>query len=187
MRLVICPEQQTNAQKSEHDRNVGQPGKHEGAPAAANIGRSQHSLHHVLVGAVCCHGDKCRSNQSGKNRVLDLKHPFPFFPSIFCRIEARGQEIGNAESAVARNDFVPAAGNRRVKQAERNQRAADHDRGLNEVRPDDGFDAAECRVDSGQNDDGNRRADINNERLGLSGAAARNHLVSESKRDRCDI
>ncbi len=61
-----------------------------------------------------------------------------------------------AKPAVALHDFVPAAGNGRVKQAERNQRAADHDRSLNEIGPDDGLDSAERRVNGGQNDDGDR-------------------------------
>jgi hypothetical protein len=60
------------------------------------------------------------------------------------------------EAAVALHDFVPATRNLRVKQTDRDQRAANHDRGLDEIGPDHRFDAAESRVDGGQNDNGNR-------------------------------
>ena len=63
-------------------------------------------------------------------------------------------EIWNA--AVALHDLVPAAGNGGVKQTERDQRAANHDRGLDQIGPDHRFDATERRVDGGQNDNGNR-------------------------------
>ncbi len=136
-------------------------------------GRGQHSLHHVLIGPVRCHGDERRSNESGKNRVLDLEHAFPFVPAIFRRIETGRDEIRQMKSAVALDDFVPAAGNREVKQTERDQRTADHDRGLNEIGPNDGLDSAERGVDRSQNHDDNGRADVNEERFGLAGRVPR--------------
>ena len=60
--------------------------------------------------------------QSSKS-VLVFKHPF-ILSSRVCRIGPVVKKIGNTESAVARRHFVPATGNGRVKQAERNQRAA---------------------------------------------------------------
>ena len=45
MDLVINPQQQADAQKSEHNRDIGQPGHNERTPAPANIGRGQHALH----------------------------------------------------------------------------------------------------------------------------------------------
>ena len=82
---------------------------------------------------------------------------------------------------------MPAAGNREVKQTERDQRAADHDRSLNEIGPNDGLDSAERGVDRSQNDDDNGRADVNLERFGLARSRAADHFVSERERDGRDI
>ena len=38
------------------------------------IGRGQHPLHHVLVGAVCRHRQHGRANECGKERVGFLQH-----------------------------------------------------------------------------------------------------------------
>ena len=157
MRLVKNPEQHADAEKGERDRNIGETGEDERAPAAANIGRGQHSLHHVLIGAVRRHGDECRADQAGENRVLDREHAFDFVPAVFGRIETGGDEIGKMKTAVTLHDFVPAAGNREVKQPERDERAADHDRSLDQIGPDDRLDSAERRVNRGQNDDGDGR------------------------------
>ena len=170
MRLVINPQEQADAEKRERDRNIGEAGKNERAPAAADIRRGQHALHHVLIGAVRGHGDEGRSNQAGENRVLDFEHPLDFIPAVSGRIETGGNKIGRVESAVPFNDFVPAAGNGRVEQTERDERAADHDRSLDEISPDDGFDSAERGVDRGQDDDRHCCADVNPERFRLPGA-----------------
>ena len=82
---------------------------------------------------------------------------------------------------------MPAARDRRVKQADRNERAADHDRGLNEVRPDDGFDAAERGVNGRQNDNGNRRREVNPQSLSLVWSSAADHFVGQSEGDGCGI
>ena len=116
MRLIINPEQQTDGEKCERDRNIGEPGKNERAPAAPHIRRGQHPLHHVLIGPVRGHGDESRSNQPGENGVLDFKHPFDFVPAAFGRIEAGRNKIGKTETAVPLHDFVPATGNREVEQ-----------------------------------------------------------------------
>ena len=56
--------------------------------------------------------------------------------------------------AVALHDLVPAAWDGEVKQCKRNQRAPNHDRGLNQIGPDDSLDTTKRRVDGGQNDNG---------------------------------
>ena len=60
-------------QERDGDRNVGEAGKNERAPAAADVRRGQHSLHHVLIGAVRGHGDEGRADQAGEDRVLDSR------------------------------------------------------------------------------------------------------------------
>ena len=60
---------------------------------------------------MCGHGDEGRADQPGENGVLNLEHSFPLFPAVFCRVQAGGDEVGNAESAMALDDFVPATGN----------------------------------------------------------------------------
>jgi len=52
---------------------------------------------------------------------------------MFRRIESGSEKIRDAEAAVPLHDFVPAAGNFRVKQTDRGQRTANHDRGLDEI------------------------------------------------------
>ena len=129
--LIIRPEQKTDAEKCQNNRDVGETRHDQRTPAPTNVRRGQHPLHHVLISAVRGHGNKCRSDQSGKNRVLGLKHSLDFFPARLRWIKTRGQKIGNAESTMALHDFVPAAGDCRVKQSKGNKGAADHDRGLN--------------------------------------------------------
>ena len=69
---------------------------------------------------------------------------------MFRRIKSSSEKIRDPETAVAPDDFVPATRDLRVKQTDRGQRAANHDRGLDEIGPDHRFDAAERRVDRGQ-------------------------------------
>ena len=121
MRLVINPEQHADGQKRQHDRDIGQARQNERAPAPPNIRRGQHALHHVLIGAVRGHGDEGRSDQAGENCVLDLEHSFDFVPAMFGRIESGGEEIRDPEAAVALDDFVPATGNLRIKQTDRDR------------------------------------------------------------------
>ena len=71
-------------------------------------------------------------------------------------IQTRGEEIGNAEAAMTLNDLMKTTGYGEVKQPQSNERAADHNRRLNEVGPDDGFDSTQRCIDGRQNDDGNR-------------------------------
>ncbi len=85
---------------------------------------------------------------------------------------------------MALHDFVPAAWNGGVKQAERNQRAPNHDRGLNQIGPDDSLDPTERRVDGGQNDNDNRCADVDEKRFSLTGLHAANHFIRKRERDR---
>src|SRR5215468_4032063 len=97
MRLIVSPEQQADAEKRQHNWNIGETRQHQGATTAPDIYRSQHSLHHVLIGPVCGHGYEGRADQPGENGVLNLEHSFPLFPAVFCRIQAGGDEVGNAE------------------------------------------------------------------------------------------
>src|SRR5262249_26729650 len=127
MSLVIGPEQNANAEKGEDDWYIGETGHDEGPPAAADVRRGQHSLHHVLIGPVRGHGHESRSNQAREDRVLDLEHAFPSVPTAFRGIESGCNNVGELKAAVKLGDFVPAAGDRKIKQTESGQRAADHD------------------------------------------------------------
>ena len=91
------------------------------------------------------------------------------------------------ETAVALHDLVPAAGNREVEQTERDECAADHDRGLDDIGPDDGLDSAERGVDRGQNDDDDSCADVNPQRLRLVRSGSGDHFISKRKSDGGDV
>ena len=117
-----------------------------------------------------------------------LEHALDFVPAVPRRIEAGGDEIVQMKSAVAlarfrasrrewRNRAIPT----------RDERAADHDRGLNEIGPDDGFDPAKRGVDRCQNDDHDGRADVNQRVSRLARANAANHFVGERERDGRDV
>src|SRR5947209_7663784 len=89
--------------------------------------------------------------------------------------------------APALHDFVPAARNGEVKERERGDRAADHDRSLDEIGPNHGLNAAEGGVDRRENDNGDGRPHINPERLGFVRPRAANHFIRERKRDGSDV
>ena len=133
------------------------------------------------------HGDEGRANQAGEDRVLDFEHAFDFVPTVSRGIETGGDEIRQMKSALELGDLMEPAGNGRVKQTERDERAPDHDRSLNQIGPDDGLDSAERGVNRGENDNGDGRADINPECLRLVRANAADHFVSEGERDGRDI
>src|SRR3981081_1411868 len=116
---------------------------------------------------MCAHRDEDGPDEPGKNRILRLKHTFDLVPPMFGGIEAGCDEIGNLEWAMAFNNFVPTAGDGRVKQPERDQCAPNHDRGLNQIGPDNGLDPAKRGVNGRENDDGDRRTEINPESLSL--------------------
>src|SRR5216110_2145245 len=94
---------------------------------------------------------------------------------------------GGWHKIVELHDFVPASGNRAVKQAERDQCTAHHDGSLNEIGPNDRLDSADGSVDRSENDDYNGRADINKKSFSLPGPRAANHFISEHERDRGDV
>src|SRR5256885_1855398 len=115
MRLVVNPEKKSDAQESERDWNVGEPGHDERPAAATNVLRGQHPLDHVLIGAMGSHGDEDRTDQSGKDRVFGFEHGFPPVPSTLGRIETGRDEIGEMEISQALNNLVPAARDGEVK------------------------------------------------------------------------
>lgn len=119
--------------------------------------------------------------------VYGLEHTFPFVPAAPGRIETGGNEIRNMKIAAALHDFVPAAGNRGVKQAKRDQRAPDHNRRLNQIGPNDGLDSTERGVDRGENDDCDRGTEVDPERLGLVGPRPADHLIGQGESDGCDV
>src|SRR5262245_6597148 len=125
--LVIDPEQNSDAQESESDRNVSQSGEDERTTAPANVRRSQHSLHHVLVSSVRAHGDESRAEEAGKNRVFNSEHRDDFLPTMLRRIQPGGNEIVEMKTARTGDDFIPTARNGKVKQPNRDERAAEHD------------------------------------------------------------
>ena len=88
---------------------------------------------------------------------------------------------------MALHNFVPAARNRRIKQTKRDECATNHNRGLDQIGPDDGLDAAERGVNRRENDDDNRGTDVNPERLSLVWSSAADHFVGERERDGRDI
>ena len=185
--LVINPKEQADAEKCKCDRDVGDSRKNERAPAPPNVHSRQHSLHHVLVGSVRSHGNERRTNESGKNRVLDFEHAFPFVPTTFRGVEPGRDDIGHMKPAVELGDFVPASGNRAVKQTKRNQCAAHHDGSLNEIGPNNRLDSADGSVDRSQDHDHDRRADVDEEGFSLSRPRAANHFVSEHECNRGDV
>ena len=108
---------------------------------------------------------------------------------LFGRIETSGERCREDENRRGvRDDLVPAAGNREVKQAERDQRAADHDRSLNEICPDDGFDSTKRGVDRGQNrrSQPSRRYKSRASAIGL-GRTPLNHFIGEGEGDGRDV
>src|SRR6516165_9525873 len=135
MRLIVSPEQQSDAEKREHNWDIGETRQYQGAATAADIHRSQHSLHHVLIGPVCGHGDEGRTDQSGENGVLNLEHSFPPLPALFCWVQAGSDEIGDTEPAMALHNLLPATGNGGVEQTERDEGATDHDGSLDKIGP----------------------------------------------------
>ena len=52
------------------------------------IGRGQHPLHHVLIRAVCRHGQQRRSNERGQNGVWLFQHRFQRRPEWQFRVPA---------------------------------------------------------------------------------------------------
>src|SRR4051812_12830557 len=102
-------------------------------------------------------------------------------------IETRRDDIRKLEWTAAFHDFMPAAGNSRVKQTERDQGTPNHDRGLNQIGPDDGLDSTEGSVNGGENNDGNRSAEVNPESLNLIWSSAADHLVGQGQRNGCDV
>ena len=89
--------------------------------------------------------------------------------------------------AVTLNDFVPAARNRKIKQTDSGQCAADHDRRLNDVRPDDRLNSAERCVDRSQKHNRDDCADVDEKCFSLIRPDATNHFVAEREGNRCDV
>src|SRR5205823_5995876 len=107
--------------------NICEPRKNKRTAAALDVRRSQHSLYKVLISAVGAHSDEGGSEKAGEDGVLDRKHADDFLPAVLCWVETGGEKIRNSEAAVPLHDFVPASGNSRVEQCERDESAADHD------------------------------------------------------------
>jgi hypothetical protein len=88
---------------------------------------------------------------------------------------------------VALHNFVPAARNGRVEQAERDQRASNHDRSLNQIGPNDRLNPTESCVNGREYDDRNRGTDVDPESLSLVWPSAADHFVGKRECYGCHI
>ena len=90
-------------------------------------------------------------------------------------------------------DRVPAAGDGAVEDKDGQQRAAHHDAGLDEVRPDDGLDAAQRGVDGSEHDHADAGEKVDQEEaVGVGGNGgvqdtAAGEFVDEDQRDSGDV
>src|SRR5689334_5177430 len=146
MDLIINPEQQADAQKSQGDRNVGETGKNERTSTPADVRSGQHSLDHILIRSVGRHRHESRPNEPGENRVFDSKHSLDAIPAALGRVQTGGDEIGKMKSAVELGDFLQAARDCEIEEAESGQGASNHDRSLDEISPNDRLDSAKRRI-----------------------------------------
>ena len=136
------------------------------------------------------HRHERAAQQPGKNRVLVAEHPLDARPQRQRRVQPGGEK--QAERPVrleVRLHRGQPARNGTVQDEHGQQCAAQHDRSLDEIRPDDGLDPAERRVDGGQHDHADARKQVDQEepvRVGGHGGvedAAGSQFVNKYQRD----
>ena len=133
-----------------------------------------------------CHGDEGRADQPGEDGVLDFEHPFIWSQPCLAGsrpVVKKSRDRNRRGVARSRSSHRGL----RIKQRKRHQRAADHDRGLDEIGPDDRLDSTERGVNRRQDDDHDRGADINPQSFRLAWPRAADHFVGERERDGRDI
>ena len=140
--LVVDPEEDANGEECQHDRDIRKSAQNEAESAFLDILRSEHALHHVLVGAVGRHGEECRTEDRREDGVGIFQHLPEGFAKGLRRLPAC-LEHGDLASIQHFIHFSKAAGDAVQDGEHRKNHRATHEAGLDEVGPDDGLDPSD--------------------------------------------
>ncbi len=147
----------------------------------------QHALHHVLVGAVRGHGQKRRAKDGRPDCVFAFEDSFDVLPEAHSRDDAAVEEREVARCHQRLLRARPAAGDVAEQRVNREPECAEHDRGLDDIGPDDGLDPAQRGVDRSDRGEEGECADVDPDLLERLQLGAGRHFKSEHEHDRGDV
>jgi len=137
----------------------------------------EHSLNHVLIGAEGGHVAQRRPDKRRKEGVVARQYQLDIVPQAHrrkmvallpLRDDPRFEPVeevafvcrqlrNGSDDLVQSADVIEQDGNG-------NQRSAEHQAGLNHVRPDDGLDAADRRIEAGHDGESDDRDEVRTDR-----------------------
>ena len=143
--LVVDPKENSYGEECQHDRDICKSTHNETETAFIDILRCEHALHHVLVGAMGCHGEECRTENRGKNSVGILQHLPERFAKGFGRLPPglKHRDFASVEHLM---HFAQTAGDAVKDGKNGKNHGAAHEAGLDEISPHNGLDAPDGRV-----------------------------------------